>query len=271
MKVLTRIVVAVLVIGASLGCHRNQPQTGFSGQVVDVSGKPVVGATLQMGKREGPGFVGAATDLDGRFKFPNLERGVAYDLRVEATGYRALTLKQYRPKAATVTFTMDSGFGLRGGYSYRTDEKGLLLREDGDHREIALAPRMLVEEQRVWCAVYGDMIATERGEIGPVFLSLNVNGAAVPDDSALECLREKCSRVQLVTSAKAKDSTYCDPQTGELGIVLTVAEVRFETPRRCHVGATHYVGPLSSGGLYYLLEKREGRWIIKEKETIWIS
>ena len=62
-------------------------QASITGRLIDASGEPLIGATVQL---DGPTSTGTVTDVDGKFAFGNLQRG-AYKLTMSYLGYATMT------------------------------------------------------------------------------------------------------------------------------------------------------------------------------------
>jgi len=73
----------LLLSAAAFGQSQN---AALSGQVLDASGAPLLGATVTVTAEERQAKTSVPTDNDGRFSFPNLQPG-NYDVTVEAKGF----------------------------------------------------------------------------------------------------------------------------------------------------------------------------------------
>ncbi|MGC8722764.1 MAG: TonB-dependent receptor [Acidobacteriota bacterium] len=103
----------VLFVGlAGLMVWAQAQNGGLQGRIVDETGQPVVGATIQVKGPNLQGFQGGATDLGGSYLIPNLPVGRGYEVRVEAPGYNTVVRKNIEiPLGVIVSlpFTLSQG------------------------------------------------------------------------------------------------------------------------------------------------------------------
>lgn len=87
---------------------------GLQGKVTDDKGEPVIGATIQVSGPAVPGFMGAATDLNGEYRVPYLPVGKNYQVKVEASGFATQVRQGIEIPLGT---TISLPFKMSGGTS----------------------------------------------------------------------------------------------------------------------------------------------------------
>ncbi len=102
----------LLFLGVSITSIAQTTGGSLIGRVVDDSGQPVAGASIEIRGSALQGVVRTATGLDGRFVFPFLPVGNDYEVKVEAEGFTTVLRRAIEiPLGVTVSlpFTIGSG------------------------------------------------------------------------------------------------------------------------------------------------------------------
>lgn len=100
---LKNIILLLLALHTCTAAYPQAPCTvSLSGQIVDASGDPLVGAAVLLI----PGDVGQSTDTEGRYAFNNICTG-NYRLKVQYVGYREISVRLQISADVERTFTME--------------------------------------------------------------------------------------------------------------------------------------------------------------------
>ncbi len=118
------ILVLVLLLAASpiaLGAAQSLEKGSLRGTLLDVSGRPLAGARVELRSPATGRALSAVTDASGAFSFPDLPSG-SYSLRVEASGKTA---------RAREPIAVSGGAHLSFVLALSTDERSLTVRAGG--------------------------------------------------------------------------------------------------------------------------------------------
>ncbi len=109
---------------ANLGTVVLSPGSRIAGQIVDMKGRPIAGATVYRLKELRPGaalepalrqrVADAVSRADGQFELRDLEQGTPVQIAAEAEGFMPAAVRGVRPPAERVSLRLEAGTDLRG-------------------------------------------------------------------------------------------------------------------------------------------------------------
>ena len=143
--------------------------------------------------------------------------------------------------------------------------------------ERGISSPTFVESERVWAAVISREISvrlTADDTLQVMFVSLagkspskrftkGLSNSPRPIRAVSECRIDVSSDVPM--------SDVRDKRTGKVGMILSLAAVRWTGAKTATVRCTYYAGPLYAGVAFYSLAKKNGRWSVTARDQQWIS
>lgn len=92
-----------------------------------------------------------------------------------------------------------------------------------------------------------------------------------PTDEFMERFADDKPTVKKKSQAKVGGDGVKDRDTGEIGLIFRVDNIKWVSDTEVEVGGGYYEAGLSSSGNTYFLKKQKDRWVVTKDVTHWIS